>query len=77
MFAKPILIFAVFMGFFTSLTLTLVITVTRQGITDQFFLQWFPLWSIAYPVATVCIVVYRPMVNNLTQRCLAFIESAN
>jgi len=75
MFTKPIITFAIFMGFFTSLTLTGIITLTKQGFGDQFFNQWLSLWTIAYPVAICCIVVYRPTANYLTQRSLALIES--
>jgi hypothetical protein len=75
MFAKPIVVFAVFMGFFTSLTLTGIITLIRQGYGDQFLGQWTQLWLLAYPVAVVCIVIYRPIANYLTQRFLEISET--
>lgn len=70
MFAKPIVTFALFMGLFTSLTITGTITLTKQEFGDQFLLNWFHLWTIAYPVAVCCIVIYRPLASNLTKRCL-------
>lgn len=75
MFTKPIIVFAIFMGLFTSLTLTGIITMSRQGLTDQFINQWFQLWTIAYPVAVSCIIVYRPVANFLTKRCLELLDS--
>jgi len=75
MFTKPIIIFAFFMGLFASITLTGTITLTKQGFGDQFFEQWFHLWTIAYPVAMACIIVYRPFANYLTQRCLALLDT--
>jgi len=55
MFAKPIVTFALFMGLFTSLTITGTITLTKQEFGEQFLLNWFHLWTIAYPVAVCCI----------------------
>ncbi|WP_254598297.1 DUF2798 domain-containing protein [Polynucleobacter arcticus] len=49
-----------------SLSITLATTLVRVGITQNFFWTWLEVWSVAYPVAIICILIYRPFVSKLT-----------
>ncbi|MDO8714781.1 MAG: DUF2798 domain-containing protein [Polynucleobacter sp.] len=62
----PNLIFAVIMGGLMSLSITLATTLMRVGFEQHFLWAWFEVWSVAYPVAIICILIYRPFASNLT-----------
>jgi membrane protein implicated in regulation of membrane protease activity len=62
----PNLIFAVIMGGLMSLSITLATTLMRVGLVQHFLWAWLEVWSVAYPVAIICILIYRPFVSNLT-----------
>ncbi|MBU3620018.1 DUF2798 domain-containing protein [Polynucleobacter sp. CS-Odin-A6] len=62
----PNLIFAVIMGGLMSLSITLATTLVRVGAAHDFFWVWLEVWSIAYPVAIICILIYRPFVSKAT-----------
>lgn len=62
----PNLIFAIIMGGLMSLSITLAITLIRVGVAQNFFWVWLEVWSVAYPVAIICILIYRPFVSKLT-----------
>ena len=66
MINTPNLIFAVIMGGLMSLSITLATTLVRVGAAQNFFWVWLEVWSIAYPVAIICIVIYRPFASRLT-----------
>jgi hypothetical protein len=59
-------IFALVMGGLMSLTITLAISFVRHGIDSQFIESWFESWQVAYPVAIVCILFYRPLAEWVT-----------
>jgi hypothetical protein len=67
----PNLIFALIMGFLMSLSITFATTFVRVGLTENFFWVWLEVWSVAYPVAIVCILIYRPLASKITARVLA------
>jgi hypothetical protein len=62
----PNLIFATIMGGLMSLSITLATTLVRVGLTQNFFWELLEVWSIAYPVAIICILIYRPLASKLT-----------
>ncbi len=62
----PNLIFAIIMGGLMSLSITLATTLIRVGVAQNFFWAWLEVWSVAYPVAIICILIYRPFVSKLT-----------
>jgi len=62
------LIFSFIMGCLMSLSITLVSTFVRIGIADHFFAIWLEAWFVAYPVAVVCILLYKPFVIKLTDK---------
>jgi hypothetical protein len=62
----PGFIFSVVMGFLMSLSITLATTFVRIGSPENFFSVWFEVWVIAYPVAIVCILIYRPLATKVT-----------
>lgn len=62
------LIFAAIMGGLMSLSITLATTLVRLGLVPDFFWVWLEVWSVAYPVAIVCILIYRPFTSKLTAK---------
>ena len=66
----PSLIFAVVMGCLMSLSITLATTFVRVGLAENFFLAWLEVWLVAYPVAIVCILIYRPFASKVTAKIL-------
>lgn len=64
----PSLIFAAIMGGLMSLSITLATTLVRVGLAQNFFWVWLEVWSVAYPVAIICILIYRPFVSKLTTK---------
>ena len=62
----PSFIFALVMGFLMSASITLATTFVRIGAAENFFWIWLEVWLVAYPVAIVCILVYRPFATKLT-----------
>ena len=70
MITLPKIIFALVMGCLMSLTITFAIAVVREGAASNFLWLWFDAWSIAYPVAIVCILIYRPVSEWATNELL-------
>lgn len=62
----PNLIFALVMGFLMSASITLATTFIRIGAVENFFWLWLEVWLVAYPVAIVCILAYRPLATKIT-----------
>jgi hypothetical protein len=62
----PSLIFALVMGFLMSSSITFGTTFARIGLVDNFYASWFEAWSVAYPVAIVCILIYKPFSTKVT-----------
>lgn len=54
------------MGFLMSVSITLATTFVRVGPVENFFFVWLEVWLVAYPVAIVCILIYRPFASRLT-----------
>ena len=63
-------IFALVMGCLMSLSITLATTFVRVGLAENFFWVWFEVWSVAYPVAIVCILIYRPFASKITAKIM-------
>ena len=64
------LVFALVMGFLMSLSITLATTFVRVGPAENFFWVWLEVWLVAYPVAIVCILIYRPAASKITGKIL-------
>lgn len=62
----PNLIFALIMGCLMSLSITLATTFVRIGPVQNFFWVWMEVWLVAYPVAIICILIYKPISSKLT-----------
>jgi len=60
------IIFSLVMGCLMSLSITLATTFVRIGTAENFFWVWLEVWAVAYPVAIVCILVYRPIASKIT-----------
>jgi len=58
------------MGLLMSSSITLATTFVRVGAADNFFSVWFEVWSVAYPVAIICILIYRPFASRVTTEIL-------
>jgi hypothetical protein len=61
MFKLPAILFAIFMGFFMSLTLTICLSFYMTGFNNSLLTKFFQLWPIAYPIAIISIIIYRPL----------------
>jgi len=70
----PNLIFAAIMGGLMSLSITLATTFVRVGIAQDFIWVWLEVWSVAYPVAIICILIYRPFASKLTASLVKKLE---
>ena len=60
--------FSLIMGGLMSLSITLATTFFRIGAADNFFLVWLEIWIIAYPIAFICILIYKPFAIKLTTK---------
>jgi hypothetical protein len=60
------LIFSLVMGFMMSASITFATTLLRVGFIEHFFGVWLEVWSLAYPVAIVCILIYKPIAGKIT-----------
>jgi hypothetical protein len=69
MFTLAALVFAIVIGFFMSLTITLGISLLKYGWTGLIG-HWVELWLIVYPLVIVCIVLYRPLSLNISGRII-------
>ncbi|WP_255407115.1 MULTISPECIES: DUF2798 domain-containing protein [unclassified Polynucleobacter] len=58
------------MGCLMSLSITLATTFVRVDLAENFFWAWFEVWSVAYPVAIVCILIYRPFASKITAKIM-------
>ena len=72
----PNVIFSLVMGFLMSSSITFITTLVRDGLIANFYLEWLGVWLVAYPVAIVCILVYRPLASNLTEKIVKKIKSS-
>jgi membrane protein implicated in regulation of membrane protease activity len=70
----PNLIFAAIMGGLMALSITLATTLVRIGFAQNFFWLWLELWAVAYPVAIICILIYRPFASKLTASLVKKLE---
>jgi hypothetical protein len=70
----PNLIFAAIMGGLMSLSITLATTLVRVGFVKNFFWVWLEVWAVAYPVAMICILIYRPLASKLTASLVKKLE---
>jgi hypothetical protein len=68
------LIFAAIMGGLMALSITLATTLVRIGFAQNFFWLWLELWAVAYPVAIICILIYRPFASKLTASLVKKLE---
>jgi hypothetical protein len=72
----PGIIFSLVMGFLMSASITLATTCIRIGAVENFFWIWLEVWSVAYPVAIICILIYRPFATKVTAVILEKLKGA-
>jgi len=72
----PSIIFSLVMGFLMSASITLATTFIRIGPVENFFWIWLEVWSVAYPVAIICILIYRPFATKVTAVILERLRGA-
>lgn len=53
-----------------SATITFATTVARLGFEENFFWNWFVVWLVAYPVAIVGILIYKPFASKITMQLI-------
>ena len=66
-------IFALVMGFLMSASITFATTLLRVGFIEHFFAVWLEVWLLAYPVAIVCILIYKPIAGKITARLVGML----
>jgi hypothetical protein len=66
MFNHTSIIFSLVMGFLMSASITLATTFVWIGAAENFFSLWLEVWLVAYLVAIVCILIYRPFSTKAT-----------
>jgi hypothetical protein len=72
----PNIVFSLVMGFLMSVSITLATTFIRLGVIENFFLVWLEVWLVAYPVAIICILIYKPLAVKITTALLKKINSS-
>jgi hypothetical protein len=77
MFKLPAILFAIFMGFFMSLTLTICLSFYMTGFNNSLLTKFFQLWPIAYPIAIISIIIYRPLSLWIAGKALTKLSSKN
>jgi len=77
MLKLPAILFAIFMGFFMSLTLTICLSFYMMGFNNILLTKFFQLWPIAYPIAIVSIIIYRPLSLWIAGKALTKLSSKN
>jgi Protein of unknown function (DUF2798) len=65
------------MGMLMSASITLATTFVRVGPIENFFWVWLEVWLVAYPVAIVCILIYRPLATKITAAILHKLNLTN
>ena len=75
MFTLAAVMFAVFMGFFMSMTLTFCISIYLLGFSFGAMDNWLELWPITYPIAVISIIVYRPLALFLSGKVIRWWQS--
>ncbi|MEI7531060.1 MAG: DUF2798 domain-containing protein [Betaproteobacteria bacterium] len=58
------------MGFLMSATLTFIYTVLHHSLSSDFLMFWIKMWIVAYPLASLAIILYRPSAMKITQYIL-------
>jgi Protein of unknown function (DUF2798) len=66
----PNLVFALVMGLLMSLSITFATTFIRVGLVENFFWGWLEVWLVAYPVAVLCILIYRPFASKISAKII-------
>ena len=77
MFKLPAVLFAVFMGFFMSLTLTICLCFYMMGLNNSLLTKFFQLWPIAYPIGIISIIIYRQLSLWIAGKILTKLSSKN
>ena len=77
MLKLPAILFAIFMGFFMSLTLTICLSFYMTGFNNSLLTKFFQLWPIAYPIAIISIIIYRPLSLWIAGKALTKLSSKN
>jgi len=75
MLSLAAVMFATFMGFFMSMTLTFCISIYLLGFSPGAISKWLELWPIAYPIAVILIIVYRPLALYLSGKVVRWLQS--
>ena len=77
MFKLPAVLFAVFMGVFMSLTLTICLSFYMMGLNNSLLTKFFQLWPIAYPIGIISIIIYRQLSLWIAGKVLTKLSSKN
>ncbi len=62
------LLFAVFMAFFMSGFMSLVVTLLNVGLIDDLAYRWLTAWPKSFVIALPAIMLIGPLVKNIVAR---------
>lgn len=65
------LLFAVLMGMAMTFIVTCVVTAVNTGIGSGFLLRWMRAFVFAWPVASICIMLFAHRVRSVVERLTA------
>ena len=63
-------VFALFMSFFMSGIMSLVVTTINIGLVDDLILRWLNSWPMTFDIAFPTIMVVAPMVKRIVGRLI-------
>jgi len=63
-------VFALFMSFFMSGIMSLVVTTINIGLVDDLILRWLNSWPMTFAIAFPTIMVVAPMVKRIVGRLI-------
>ncbi len=63
-------VFALFMAFFMSGIMSLVVTTINIGLVDDLILRWLNSWPMTFAIAFPTIMVVAPMVKRIVGRLI-------
>lgn len=65
------LVFAILMSCVMAFIVTSVVTFVNTGFDSGFVGRWLHAFVIAWPVAGICILLFRPSVQRLAAKLIA------
>jgi hypothetical protein len=75
MFKLPAVMFAMVMGFFMSMTNTFFLSLINAHFSMSFLVAWLHVWPMAYPIAVIAIIIWRPVALYIAGALVRLVQS--